>query len=97
MKSSAHCGPVDGESLTARDHEVFDPVNDRWIAENEGVPPDFELLMDARSVVVDRDPRVEEAVQEALFFLDVQGGMPRMAPPPYPTPSRRPRGGRWQP
>ena len=94
MKSSTHYALVDGGSLTAPDNAVFDPMNNRWIAENEGVPPDIEVLMDAKSVAVGRDPQLERAVQEALRLLEAQGGIPRVTPPPYPTPSRRPGGGR---
>jgi tricorn protease len=94
VKSSTHYALVDGGSLTAPDNAVFDPMNNRWIAENEGVPPDIEVLMDAKSVAVGRDPQLERAVQEALRLLETQGGLPRVAPPPYPTPSRRPGGGR---
>ncbi|HKJ01748.1 MAG TPA: PDZ domain-containing protein, partial [Longimicrobiales bacterium] len=94
VKSSTHYAMIDGGSLTAPDNAVFDPINHRWIAENEGVPPDIEVLMDARSVAQGRDPQLERAVQEALRLVEAQGGPLRVTPPPFSRPSRRPGGGR---
>ena len=90
VKSSVHYLLVDGGTVTAPDNAVFDPMNNRWIAENEGVPPDIEVLLDARSVAAGRDPQLERGVQEALRLLEAQGGR-RVVPPPFPRPSRRPR------
>jgi len=90
VKSSTHYAMVDGGTLTAPDNRVFDPINNAWIAENEGVPPDIEVLLDAKSVAAGRDPQLERAVQEALRLLQAQGGAPRVVPPPYTKPSRRP-------
>jgi tricorn protease len=92
VKSSTHYAMVDGGSLTAPDNAVFDPINNVYIAENEGVPPDIEVLMDARSVAAGRDPQLERAVQEALRLLEERGGVPTVTPPPYNKPSRRPGG-----
>ncbi|MDP2956675.1 MAG: PDZ domain-containing protein [Longimicrobiales bacterium] len=92
VKSSTHYAMVDGGTLTAPDNAVFDPLNNRWIAENEGVPPDIEVLLDARSAAEGRDPQLERAVQEALRLLEAQGGAPRVTPPPYSRPARRPGG-----
>ena len=47
VKSSVHYPLVDGGALTAPDNAVFDPMGGDWIAENEGVPPDIEVLVDA--------------------------------------------------
>ena len=77
-------------TLTAPDNAVFDPINGRWIAENEGVPPDIEVLLDAKSVQQGRDPQLERAVQEALRL--VGAGSKPIEPPPYSRPSRRPGG-----
>jgi tricorn protease len=92
VKSSVHYPLVDGGALTAPDNAVFDPVNGRWIAENEGVPPDIEVLLDARSVAEGRDPQLERAVQEALRLVE-ERGVPEVEPPAFPRPSRRPGGG----
>jgi len=88
VKSSVHYPLVDGGALTAPDNAVFDPVGGRWIAENEGVPPDIEVLLDARSVAEGRDPQLERAVDELLRMLPEGDG--EIAPPPFPRPSRRP-------
>ena len=89
VKSSVHYAMVDGGALTAPDNAVFDPLNNRWIAENEGVPPDSEVLLDARSVAAGHDPQLEAGVREALRLLAAQGPR-RVTPPPFSRPSRRP-------
>lgn len=92
VASSVHYPMVDGGFLTAPNSAVFDPINNRFVAENEGVPPDIEVLMDARSVAQGRDPQLERAVEEALRLVDEQGGSRRITPPPFPRPARRPGG-----
>ncbi len=89
VKSSVHYALVDGGALTAPDNAVFDPVAGRFIAENEGVPPDIEVEIDARSAAEGRDPQLERAVQEALRLLEA-ADLPAVRKPPYPRPSRRP-------
>ncbi len=91
VKSSVHYALVDGGALTAPDNAVFDPINNVWVAENEGVPPDIEVVQDARAVAQGRDPQLERAVEEALRLLELQ---PRreVTPPPFPRPARRPGG-----
>lgn len=90
VAAAVHYAQIDGGSATAPANAVFDPINNRWIAENEGVPPDIEVLLDARSVAAGRDPQLERGVQEALRLLQAQGTR-RVVPPPFPQPSRRPR------
>lgn len=87
VKSSVHYPLVDGGALTAPDNAVFDPLEGRWIAENEGVPPDIEVLQDARSVAEGGDPQLERAVEELLRMLE-ENPRPEVSPPPFPTPSR---------
>ena len=91
VKSSVHYALVDGGYLTAPDNAVFDPINNRWVTENEGAPPDIEVFMDARAVAEGRDPQLERAVQEALRLVDEQGPV-NVTPPPFPKPSKRPGG-----
>jgi tricorn protease len=55
------------------------------------VPPDIEVLQDARSVAQGRDHQLERAVQEVLRLLE-ENPLPRVTQPPYPRPSRRPGG-----
>ena len=93
VKSSVHYAMIDGGTLTAPDNAVFDPINGAWVAENEGVPPDIEVQIEAAAVAEGRDVQLEAAVREVLRLLDARGPIP-MNVPPYPTPSRRPGGGR---
>ncbi|NJD17777.1 MAG: protease [Gemmatimonadetes bacterium] len=92
VASSVHYAMVDGGYLTAPNNAVFDPINNRFVAENEGVPPDVEVLLDAKSVAAGRDPQLERAVQEALRLVDAEGGPRRVTAPPFPRPSKRPGG-----
>ena len=89
VKSSVHYRLVDGGALTAPDNAVFDPINNEWIAENEGVPPDIEIRMDAVSVAEGRDPQLQRAVQEAMGLVQ-KDGRPDITPPPLPTPAKPP-------
>jgi tricorn protease len=89
VKSSVHYALVDGGGLTAPDNAVFDPATNRWIAENEGVPPDIEVELDARTVSQGRDPQLERAVQEALRLLE-QHQAREITPPAFPRPAKRP-------
>ncbi len=93
VKSSVHYALVDGGGLTAPDNAVFDPINNQWIAENVGVPPDIEVDVDARSVAEGRHPQLERAVQEALRLLE-QEGTRTVTPPGFSRPARRPGGNR---
>jgi tricorn protease len=89
VKASVHYPLVDGGMLTAPTNAVFDPINVRWVAENEGVAPDIEVLRDAWSVAAGRDAQLERAVAEVLRMLGE--APPRVVvPPAFPKPSRRP-------
>ena len=83
---------MDGGRVTAPTNAVFDPINNRWVTENEGAPPAIEVLMDARAVAEGRDPQLERAVQEALRLVDELGPV-TVTPPPFSKPSKRPEGG----
>jgi tricorn protease len=87
VKSSVHYAMVDGGTLTAPDNAVFDPINRKWIAENEGVPPDIDVRQDALSLSKGIDPQLERAVKEALRLLDQQGEI-KIVPPPFSTPAK---------
>ena len=89
VKSSVHYMMIDGGYVTAPDNAIFDPVNNVWIAENEGVPPDIEVDLDARTVALGRDPQLERAVQEALRLVE-EAGTTVVTPPPFSRPARRP-------
>jgi len=89
VKSSVHYTMIDGGYVTAPDNAIFDPINNVWIAENEGVPPDIEVDLDARTVAEGRDPQLERAVQEALRLVE-EAGTTVVTPPPFSRPARRP-------
>lgn len=68
---------------------MFDPINNEWIGENKGIPPDIEVLLDAESVAAGRDPQLERGVEEALRLLAEQG-TPTVTPPEFSTPAAKP-------
>lgn len=89
VSAASHYPMVNGLSVTAPVSRVFDPINNEWIAENEGVPPDIEVLMDEKSVAAGRDPQLERAVTEVLKAVDAKG-VKKIEPPVITKPSRRP-------
>ena len=89
VKSSVHYSLVDGGALTAPDNAVFDPINNEWIGENKGIPPDIEVPQDAKTVGEGRDPQLERGVEEALRMLAEQG-TPTVTPPEYSRPAAKP-------
>ena len=89
MKSSVHYPMIDGAFLTAPDNAVFDPLNGVFVAENEGVPPDIEVVIDAPAAAEGRDPQLERAVEE-LSKLVEQRGAPEVRVPVFPRPARAP-------
>jgi len=89
VKSSVHYSLVDGGGLTAPDNAVFDPINNQWIGENVGIPPDIEVLLDAMSVAEGRDPQLERGVEEALRLL-AEEGTPTVTPPKFSKPAEKP-------
>ena len=88
VKSSVHYSMVDGSALTAPDNAVFDPINNKWVAENEGVWPDIEVYQDAKSWSEGRDVQLEKAVEEALSRLP-KSPSDKITPPSYPKPAKK--------
>ena len=86
VKSSTHYRFIDGSFATAPDNAVFDPVKKKWIAENEGVAPDMEVRLDAKSLAEGRDVQLEKAVKETLRLLKEKGSI-KVERPDYPTPA----------
>ncbi len=86
VKSSVHYALVDGGALTAPDNAVFDPINNKWVAENTGVPPDIEIRQDAKSLSKGIDPQLIRAIEEALKLVNQQENK-EITPPPFPTPA----------
>tara|TARA_R110002073_G_scaffold335881_2_gene529332 strand:- start:5022 stop:8258 length:3237 start_codon:yes stop_codon:yes gene_type:complete len=87
VKSSVHYSLIDGGALTAPDNAVFDPINNKWIAENKGVAPDIAVRQDAVSLSKGKDPQLERAVKEVLELLKTQGSK-KIVPPPYSKPAK---------
>ncbi len=88
VKSSVHYGLVDGGYMTAPDNAVFDPINNKWVAENEGVAPDIEVRQDAKSLANGIDPQLERAVKETLLLLK-KNPKKKITPPPFSTPAKK--------
>lgn len=86
VKSSVHYPFVDGGAMTAPDNAVFDPINKEWIAENEGVPPDIEVLMDSKSTSKGIDPQLERGVEELLKLIEANPPT-EIEVPDFPTPT----------
>ncbi|HVS98238.1 MAG TPA: PDZ domain-containing protein [Puia sp.] len=86
VASAVHYSFVDGGAMTAPVNAVFDPIGHKWIAENQGVPPDIEVKDDAVSVSHGRDVQLERAVEECLRLLDKEPA-PSVEHPPYSRPA----------
>ena len=86
VASSVHYAFVDGGALTAPSNAVFDPINKKWIAENEGVAPDIAVRQDAKSLSQGQDPQLERAVKEALLLVDKNKAI-EVVRPAYSTPA----------
>jgi tricorn protease len=90
VKSTVHYAFVDGGAMTAPDNGIFDPRNNKWIAENTGVAPDIEVKITAKSVAQGKDLQLERAVEELLKLLEKEK-MPEVKQPPYSSPGTRTR------
>ncbi|MEP7144215.1 MAG: PDZ domain-containing protein, partial [Ferruginibacter sp.] len=66
VKSSVHYPFVDGGAMTAPDNGIFDPVQNKWVAENMGIAPDIEQKISALAVSKGKDMQLEKAVEETL-------------------------------
>lgn len=85
VKSSTHYRLIDGGSLTAPDNAVFDPINNKWVAENSGVAPDIAVRQNAKALELGNDPQLERAVKELLKQLR---GRKEITPPKFPRPTK---------
>ena len=86
VKASTHYLFIDEGRMTAPDNAVFDPGQNKWIAENMGVPPDIEQKIDAVSVSKGRDLQLERGVAECLKLLEKEP-TPTVTHPPFSTPA----------
>jgi tricorn protease len=87
VKSSVHYSLIDGGAVTAPDNAIFDTVNNKWIAENTGVPPDIEVRQDAKALNEGRDPQLEKAVEELLKLIPKEETV--IKAPPFSTPAAK--------
>jgi tricorn protease len=87
VKSSTHYLMVDGGRVTAPDNAIFDPNENRFIAENEGIAPDIEVLSTAKATAEGHDLQLERAVQETLDLIK-KVGTPKVVVPPYSKPAK---------
>jgi tricorn protease len=88
VKSSVHYSFVDGGAMTSPDNAVFDPIRNEWIGENQGIGPDIEVHIDAKSFAEGRDIQLERGVEEALKLLEKEKQI-EITPPPFPRPAVR--------
>ncbi|MEL7221396.1 MAG: PDZ domain-containing protein, partial [Bacteroidota bacterium] len=88
VKSSVHYSLVDGGALTAPDNAVFDPINNTYIGENEGIAPDIPVRQDTKALAEGRDPQLERAVQEVLRMLEQQPAT-EIVKPPFNMPAKQ--------
>jgi len=87
VKSSTHYGMIDGGRVTCPDNAIFDPVNNEWVGENNGIAPDIVVRQDAKSLAQGRDPQLERAVQELMAQLPAEGSQ-IIKPPKFSTPAK---------
>ncbi len=64
-------GLMDGGSVTAPGFGIFSK-DGKWIIENEGVSPDFDVEMNPKAVIEGRDPQLEKAVEVVLTELKLK-------------------------
>ena len=88
VKASSHYPMIDGGRVTAPDNAVFDPINNVYVAENEGVAPDIAVRQDAKSLQRGGDPQLERAVEELMKQIG-STPKPEVVPPPYNTPAKK--------
>ena len=73
---------MDGGYVTAPSFAAFGKEG-KWLIENEGVPPDYEVEMAPSLVVQGRDPQLEKAVELVLEALK-KNPPKKTSRPPYP-------------
>ena len=73
---------IDGGSVTAPSLAFF-TTDGHWGIENEGVPPDIEVVMDPKAWREGHDPQLEKAVETVLQELK-EHPVPKPGVPPFP-------------
>ena len=80
---------IDGGRVTAPWPAVYDAVHNLYMAENVGIPPDIEVINDARAVAQGRDPQLDRGIAEAMRLVEAAHIQP-VTVPPHSRPSHRP-------
>ena len=85
---------MDGGFVSSPSSAVWDPSQSKWIAENVGIEPDFEIEHDPEAVRQGKDPQLEKAVE--IVMAEMAKG-PRTQPkrpafPNYQRPGGPPTG-----
>lgn len=88
VKSTVHYPFVDGGAMTAPDNGIFDPVANKWVAENMGVAPDIDVKNTAAAAAQGRDLQLERAVEETMKLLNKEPWQ-SVKHPPYSTPGKK--------
>ncbi|RYY09549.1 MAG: protease, partial [Chitinophagaceae bacterium] len=88
VKSTVHYSFVDGGAMTSPDNAIFDPAQNKWIAENTGIAPDIEVKVTASAVSKGRDLQLEKAVEETLKLLEKEP-YPAVKAPAFSTPGKK--------
>ncbi|HLK29303.1 MAG TPA: PDZ domain-containing protein [Puia sp.] len=88
VKSSVHYAFIDGGAMTAPDNAIFDPLQNKWVAENMGVAPDVEQKITALAVSKGEDLQLQKGVEIALQLLEKEP-LPAANKPPYSTPAKK--------
>jgi tricorn protease len=87
VKSTVHYPFIDGGTMTAPDNAIFDPIESKWVAENQGVAPDIEQRISAVTTAKGQDLQLEKGVEEALKLLKKEP-WPEVKKPGYATPGK---------
>jgi tricorn protease len=88
VKASTHYAFIDGGTMTSPDNAIFDPFQNKWVAENMGIAPDIEQKITAAAVAQGKDLQLEKAVEETLKLLQKEP-WPAVKKPAYSTPGKK--------
>jgi tricorn protease len=72
---------VDGGAVLVPTFRIYDETG-KWVVENEGVPPDVEVVDLPEAILAGRDPSLEKGVEILLKELEARGNPEPAAPVP---------------
>ena len=76
---------IDGGTFTVPRGGFYD-LDGEWAVENEGVPPDIEVIQEPREVIEGNDPQLDRAIEEALQRLPEEDPIQPEPDPPVWAP-----------